>query len=181
MNKKVLIVDTCLACVWMQVPGMETAGSDNDRWDYARVNKKIESEVAAGTLLVLPLASIIETGNHITQIKNTDRMPFVSVFAEKIRRSIDGDSPWVAYRKQKSLWEGEHLKKVVDRWEDMNKEYGKHSLGDVSILGVATAYRSIGFQVEILTADKLLKAYESVNLPEIEIPVPRRRVNKSNK
>ncbi len=40
MNKKVLIVDTCLACVWMQVPGMETAGPDNDYWDNDRVNKK---------------------------------------------------------------------------------------------------------------------------------------------
>lgn len=76
MNKKVLIVDTCLACVWMQVPEMEVAGSSNDCWDYARVNKKIEAEVAAGALLVLPLASIVETGNHITQIKSKDRMPF---------------------------------------------------------------------------------------------------------
>lgn len=175
MNKKVLIVDTCLACVWMQVPEMEVAGSDDDRWDYARVNKKIESEVAAGALLVLPLASIIETGNHITQIKNTDRMPFVSVFAEKIRRSIDGDSPWVAYSKHKTLWEDEHLKKVIDRWEAMNKEHGKHSLGDVSILGVATVYRSMGYDVEILTADKLLKAYESVDIDQMEMPKPRRK------
>lgn len=79
MNKKVLIVDTCLACVWMQVPGMEVAGSDNDCWDYARVNKKIEAEVAAGALLVLPLASIVETGNHITQIKSKDRLPLCMI------------------------------------------------------------------------------------------------------
>ena len=56
MSKKVLIVDTCLACVWMKVPEMEVAGPDNDRWDYDRVNAKIESEIADGTLLVLPLA-----------------------------------------------------------------------------------------------------------------------------
>lgn len=181
MNKKVLIVDTCLACVWMQVPGMDVAGSDNNRWDYARLNEKIKSEVAAGALLVLPLASIIETGNHITQIKNTDRLPFVTDFAEKIRRSIDGDSPWAAYCKQKTLWEDEHLKEVVERWEAMNKAHGKHSLGDVSILDVATAYRSIGFEVEILTADELLKAYESVDLPEIGMLVPRRRAYSANK
>ena len=46
MSKKVLIVDTCLACVWMKVPEMEVAGPDNDRWDYDRVNAKIESEIA---------------------------------------------------------------------------------------------------------------------------------------
>ena len=47
MSKKVLIVDTCLACVWMKVPEMEVAGPDNDRWDYDRVNAKIESESAS--------------------------------------------------------------------------------------------------------------------------------------
>lgn len=164
MNKKVLIVDTCLACVWMQVPGMEVAGSDNDCWDYARVNKKIEAEVAAGALLVLPLASIVETGNHITQIKS-----------KKIRQSIDGETPWAAYCKQKSLWEEEHLKDVVARWVSMNTTAGKHSLGDVSILDVATAYRAAGFEVEILTADKLLKSYESVDLAHIDMPAPPRR------
>lgn len=175
MNKKVLIVDTCLACVWMQVPGMEVAGSDNDCWDYARVNKKIEAEVAAGALLVLPLASIVETGNHITQIKSKDRLPFVHDFAEKIRQSIDGETPWAAYCKQKSLWEEEHLKDVVARWVSMNTTAGKHSLGDVSILNVATAYRAAGFEVEILTADKLLKSYESVDLAHIDMPAPPRR------
>lgn len=175
MNKKVLIVDTCLACVWMKVPEMEVAGSNNDRWDFDRVNTKIESEIAEGTLLVLPLASIIETGNHITQIKGRDRMPFVMEFGDKIKRSIDGDSPWVAFSSQKALWEGYHLRDVVDRWMSMN-ETGKHSLGDVSILDVATAYMSAGFQVEILTADSLLKSYEGVNLAQLDMPArPRRR------
>ena len=116
MSKKVLIVDTCLACVWMKVPEMEVAGPDNDRWDYDRVNAKIESEIAEGTLLVLPLASIIETGNHITQIKGRDRMSFVVEFGKKIQQSIDGDSPWAAFSSQNALWEGNHLRDVIGRW-----------------------------------------------------------------
>ncbi len=175
MNKKVLIVDTCLACVWMQVPKLETAGTDNDRWDYNRVNKKIEEETAAGTLLVLPLASIIETGNHIAQIKHQNRMGYVHKFAEHIQHCIDGDKPWVAYNEQNNLWAGEHLKGIADRWVGMNDKGETHSLGDVSILDVATAYRKVGFQVEILTADQLLKAYESVDIDQIEMPKPRRK------
>ncbi len=175
MNKKVLIVDTCLACVWMQVPGMETAGADNDCWDYDRVNKKIEEETAAGTLLVLPLASIIETGNHIAQIKRQDRMDYVRKFASHIQHCIDGDTPWVAYNEQNSLWEGQHLKDISQRWEDMNSNGETHSLGDVSILDVATFYRTLNYEVEILTADQLLKAYESVDIDQMDMPKPRRR------
>lgn len=174
MSKKVLIVDTCLACVWMKVPKMEVAGPDNDRWDYVRVNKKIESEIAKGTLLVLPLASIIETGNHITLIKKRDRMPFIDKFGKIIQQSIDGESPWIAFSSQKDLREGNHLSEVVDRWVSMNKK-GKHSFGDVSILDVATTYRSAGFDVEILTADVLLKSYEKVDLSQLDIPDPPRR------
>ncbi len=29
--RKVLIIDTSLLCVWLQVPGRETAGSDDDK------------------------------------------------------------------------------------------------------------------------------------------------------
>lgn len=175
MNKKVLIIDTCLACVWMKVPEMEIVGADDDRWDFNRVNTKIEDEVAEGALLVLPLASIIETGNHITQIKSKNRMQFVHEFAEKIQRSIEGDSPWAAYCKQKTLWEDEHLKDMIARWKSMNETAGKHSLGDVSILDAATAYRTAGFEVEILTADKLLKSYENVDLHQIDVIAPPRR------
>lgn len=175
MNKKVLIVDTCLACVWLKVPEMITAGPDDDCWDFERVNQKIKEETAQGTLLVLPLGTIIETGNHITQVKQGDRMPFVRDFAEKIKSSINGDAPWAAYSKQKALWEDRHLQELIDRWTTMNETAGRHSLGDVSILDVATAYRAAGFDVEILTADQLLKAYESVDLPMLDLPAPPRR------
>ncbi len=178
MRKKVLVVDTCLACVWQKVPGMETAGSDENRWDFERVDEKINTEIEKGTLLVLPLASFIETGNHITQIKAQDRKPYVEKFGKMIVESIDGQSPWATYGSQNKLWEGGHLREVVNRWIEMNK-IGKHSFGDVSILDVATAYRYADYDVEILTADELLKAYESVDLDVIDVPVqPRRRTRK---
>lgn len=170
---KVLIVDTCLACVWMRIPGKEEAGPENDRWNYERVNAKIESEIAEDTLLVLPLASIIETGNFIAQINRHDRMPFVTSFGNIIQQSINGDSPWTTFCRQNALWEANHLRGVVARWMAMNQE-DKHSFGDVSILDVATEYRSAGFDVEILTADQLLKSYEDVNLHDLPAH-PRRR------
>ena len=65
MKKKVLIFDTSVLCVWLKVPGKETCGPDNSKMTYDIVNEKIEEEKKLGTTFVLPIASIIETGNHI--------------------------------------------------------------------------------------------------------------------
>jgi hypothetical protein len=67
--RKVLIFDTSILCVYLQVPNMETAGSDQDKWDKKRVDQVIEEAEKAKTTFVLPLASIIETGKHISHIK----------------------------------------------------------------------------------------------------------------
>jgi len=64
--RKVLIIDTSILCVWLKVPNMETCGPKHDIWDHDRVQKKIDQERADRSTLVLPLATIIETGNHIS-------------------------------------------------------------------------------------------------------------------
>lgn len=173
-KKKVLIIDTCLLCVWLQVPNKEVSGPDNDRWDYDRVKAKIEFEIEAGTLLVMPLASIIETGNHVSHIENRIKQQFVDNFSDMIVNAIQGKSPWLAFRSQSRLWDDAHIQEVVEKWKQINQT-GEHAFGDVSILDVATTYRTAGFDVEILTSDLLLKSYESVDLTELNIPAPRRR------
>ncbi|HEY9895136.1 MAG TPA: hypothetical protein V6D34_06960, partial [Candidatus Sericytochromatia bacterium] len=65
--QRVLIIDTSILCVWLQVPGKTMCGSDAEQWDKKRVGQELEKEIQAGTTLVLPLATIIETGNHISQ------------------------------------------------------------------------------------------------------------------
>ena len=61
---KILIVDTSIMCVWLKVPGKEVAGKSNE-YTYDIVARHIEEERLKGTKLVLPIATIIETGNHI--------------------------------------------------------------------------------------------------------------------
>ena len=56
--KKVLVIDTSILCVWLQVPGKDNCGPNDDSWDYERVNQKIEQEIEDRAILVLPLASI---------------------------------------------------------------------------------------------------------------------------
>lgn len=65
--KKVLIIDTSVLCVWLDIPGMDTCGPENDKWDMQRVQKKIENEQKNNATFALPLATILETGNHIAK------------------------------------------------------------------------------------------------------------------
>ena len=69
MPQKVLIIDTSIMCVWIGIPGKETCGPDTDRWDKELVEAFLVEEIKEGATLVFPLASMIETGNHIAQAK----------------------------------------------------------------------------------------------------------------
>lgn len=168
MMKRVLVIDTSILCVWLDVPGMESCGPDNDKWDKTRVNAKLAEESDNRTTFVLPLASIIETGNHISQAGHS-RRERGQALADLMRKSADEESPWAAFSDQSVLWSPEKLKAMADFWPDLAAQ--KLSLGDATIKDVAEYYAQPGYAVEILTGDQGLKAYE----PVAPVAVPRRR------
>lgn len=166
--KKVLIIDTSILCVFLKVPNMETCGSNDDKWDFNRVDKYIKKEIKKKTTLVLPLATLVETGNHIAQA-GEKRYEIALSLAEIIAAAADGKTPWAAFTEQSSLWDIEELKKLAAEWPNLAKQ--KISIGDATIKTVAEYYAKINWQVEILTGDGGLKAYE----PSTPPPIPRRR------
>jgi hypothetical protein len=107
MKKKVLIFDTSVLCVWLKVPGKETCGSKENRLTFDMVNAKIEEEKSQGTTFVLPIASIIETGNHIAH-STGDRHEVGYAFADIISATADQISPWAAFTEQSELWKKEN-------------------------------------------------------------------------
>ena len=169
MAKKVLILDSCVLCVWLKVPGKETFGSKGDRVDYDMVKAKIEHEMDAGTTFVLPLASIIETGNHITHADNNYTQ--IQQFADLMVASADEKTPWAAFTQQGTLWNTDGLKALAERWRKTAP--AKQSLGDASIVDVAYFYCQMGYEVEIFTGDKMLKSHQPPK--PVEIGIPRRR------
>jgi len=171
--RKVLVVDTSMLCCWLQVPGKDKAGSGDDQWDFGRVDAKIREEIDAKTTLVLPLASIIETGNHIAQSRG-DRYTLAGELAKIMMEAADNCSPWAAFTDQSELWDKEGLKQLAQELPKMAAE--QTSIGDTSIKIVAEYYSKMRFCVEIFTADAGLKSYES-QLQQVEPPIapPRRR------
>lgn len=117
MKKKVLIIDTSILCVWLQVCGMETCGSGENEITYKDVSGKIEKEREDGTIFVLPLATIIETGNHITHA-NGDIYKTVEAFVDLIKASANSDSPLGGiYGAKQSLdsKESDHIGRQMER------------------------------------------------------------------
>lgn len=167
MKRKVAILDTCLACVWLEVPRKEVVGADNDLWDTERVQCEITERTREGYEIVLPIAVMIEMGNHIAQIKQDKRVEYIERFRSMMSDALAGTSPWILFNNQNELWKRDRLMPLIDTWKTLNEQGEKHSLGDVSILDIATYYRNAGYEVKILTADRLLKAYEQVDLGHI--------------
>lgn len=155
-------MDTSIICVWLKVPGKETCGTGQNSWDFDKVNAKIEDELASTTTFVLPLASIIETGNHISQCQG-DRYSVAQSFADLIRKTAKNETPWAAFTVQSDLWSVEKLEQLADTWPSLAAS--RISLGDATIKDVAEYYKEQGQTVEIFTGDQGLKAYEPIAAP----------------
>jgi hypothetical protein len=168
MPRRVLIFDTSILCCFLGVPGKDTTGPSNDRWDQNRAAKLVEVERVAGSTFVLPLATIIETGNHIAQARG-DRFPIARKLTELIADSARGQSPWAPFSEQDTLWSQEHLEKLAKQWPELAKT--GLTIGDATIKDVADYYARAGYDAHIVTADQMLKSYQ----PPATVPPRRRR------
>lgn len=158
MKKKVIIIDTSVMCVWLQLPGKKTAGKDN-AITYEYVKTYIEKETKEGAILVLPLTSIIETGNFVAQISQ-GRSEIGERLANMIIDAANGTAPWVAFSQQGDLWTNEALVRLANRWKETVVTESQ-SIGDAAIVDVAEYYaKSQMFEVVIFTGDGGLKNHE---------------------
>ncbi|MFA6021472.1 MAG: hypothetical protein WC722_14510, partial [Rhodospirillales bacterium] len=151
-----------------KVPGKEQAGPACDRWDYKRISKHLDQEQKKRSIFVLPIAGLIETGNHISQAKK-NRFSIAKNLADHLEQSVDAASPWAAFTEQSTLWEKDNLKRLAKEWPKL--AVTGTSIGDATIKDVAEYYAKMGCHVEILTGDAGLKAYQPATPPSI----PRRR------
>lgn len=158
MTKKIVVFDTSVVLCWLQVPGKDTCGPQDNHWDYERINSLIEKMTNA--VFVLPLATLIETGNHIAQCGG-DRYTLAKNFSEKIiNPCADATAPWAAFTEQSDLWSSQALSQLANEWPDLASQ--RLSLGDATIKNVAKKYSEAGMSVEILTGDEGLKSYEPI-------------------
>ncbi|MBE7503596.1 MAG: hypothetical protein HS113_25565 [Verrucomicrobiales bacterium] len=161
-SKHVMILDTSVLCVWLKVPGKETCGSGPSSLDFDRVDKEIQTAIQMEYTLVLPLASIIETGNHIAQAPQW-RYERASALAELMAQAADQTTPWAAFSDQQLQWSPGGLKALAAGWPNLAAQ--KLSLGDATIALVADYYAQMGCEVELYTGDKGLQRHQAVTAP----------------
>lgn len=150
---------------------MAECGPGHDKWNKRRVTEKIREEERDNATFVLPLASIIETGNHIAQSSHSRRNRGQAL-ADLMIKSANQETPWAAFSEQSMLWSPEKLIQLAENWPELANQ--QLSLGDATIKDVAEYYAQMNFRVEILTGDEGLKAYTPVT--PTEIPRRKRRV-----
>lgn len=154
MAARVVFIDTSVLLNVLKVPHTGNAeDQEADREKFAALHDQ-------GVQLVLPVTTIIETGNAIASIDG-EKHQLIQVFVSFLRATLTGDAPWVAagFSSTSAL-----LRELLDDAPApldslMNSKVGT---GDAAILAeVAELRRRLptGMPVEIWTRDKGLSAY----------------------
>lgn len=172
MRRKLLIFDTSVLTVYLELPGFIIAGAGDIQKSKSDIDRKIEEEIQRGTLMILPIATIIETGNHIAHIQG-DKFTYVNKFVELLLDIANNRMPWTLFSNQSGMWSPDNVKTLAQKW----REHGVYSLslGDESILDVARYYCNAGYEVEVFTGDEQLYGFSTAITPLIVEPRRRRR------
>ncbi|WP_245967025.1 PIN domain-containing protein [Sphaerisporangium album] len=147
-------VDTSVLCNLLNVPGKNQ--------DRDAVRRELQQKRAASDL-ILPVTTVIETGNHIAQLNNGyERRDRATQLHKLLELVIDGKAPWVLHTVE---W-GEGFLRRLLAGAGTGVPLTDHAmsglgLGDLCILAERDLYRQRVANVDVLiwTLDNQLSAY----------------------
>lgn len=153
----VRFIDTSVMLNLLEVPG-KCADSQMIKEEFRQIIKNNET-------LILPIATVIETGNHIAHISNgSSRRTIASKFGEFLKKTAEREAPWQLYGieldKEGLLYLAEHIEEYAIR---------QVGVGDMSIIYAYEQYKSntpgIG-RIMIWSTDTHLQGYIEENVSE---------------
>lgn len=159
----VRFIDTSVMANMLKIPGKCN--------DTERIQDEFKQVIEAKEVLILPIATIIETGNHIAHIADGNiRRTIAKKFGEYLRKTAEGEAPWQLYGveldKEGLLYLADHIE------ENAICEIG---IGDMSIIYAYEQYKDtipgIG-RIMIWSTDTHLQGYCEEN---VSVNVNRRR------
>ena len=144
------IIDTSIMLNLLEVPGR---CSNKDI-----VMKQFDEYIKAKDTLVLPLATVIETGNQIAQVNGSLRYEIAKKFSEYLLKTADGEAPWSFAKSEVNL---DELKYYAEHYLDYAKT--GVGMGDLSIIRTFEKCKeiSLGLPVMIWSTDAHLAAMRS--------------------
>ena len=144
-----VIVDTTVFLNLLNVPEF------NDDRDC--VFRQFKQFVKANATLILPLATILETAGHITQVKTGgNRRRYAELFCEEVRKAARREAPWVLV----STHDSTKLEAWLNAFPDCAMR--EISLCDVSLIELwkSTCQKRLATRVLIWSLDDHLKGYD---------------------
>jgi len=84
----VAIIDTSIFCELLGIPGKSN--------DPASFRAELKAKVETNEILLLPMTTIIEAGNHIGQCSasGATRRYYAEQFAASVQKAVDGEAPF---------------------------------------------------------------------------------------
>lgn len=146
---KVHFVDTSVLTELLNVPGFNERNKEINA-EYLQLSKN-------GDVFVLPVAVLVETGNHIAHISDGRiRYQIAGIFASLVKKALDGKSSWNVEPEIRP----DVLQTILDQIP-MQAQQGT-GFGDVSIIEQFNDYQKnrqpIG-EMRIWALDKHLSGY----------------------
>ncbi len=152
-----VFLDTSVLLNVLDVPGKNS--------HRAQITSEFKRLVSGGATLVIPIAAVIEVGNHLAQLSGHERRDRALRFSEFLQRSLEGRAPWVV---SGAGWDAAFLGGLL-QGDDMRPGLvdlctGGVGSGDASILLELSRYRSrsdlpSALPVRLWTLDEGLGAY----------------------
>lgn len=149
----IALVDTSIFCEILRIPGKSQQPD--------AVLDQLQAYINDGVTLLLPMATIIETGNHIAQNGNGNiRRQKATDFVRLVQQAIDGQAPWSLTRPP---FDPETLRTYLN-------EFPNHAMQGTG-MGDLTIIKEFEFQCElhpygrifIWSLDEHLRGYHQGN------------------
>ena len=155
--KKIHIIDTSVLLCLLKIPNFCS------RTEVLAVTNELIRIIENKETLIMPIASIIETGNHIAHIRGNLRRAIAERFAQYLKDTADNEAPWTLFNIE---WERQDLKDFADKFPDMAMQ--EIGFGDLAIVDAFEKYieRVPGVSVRIWAMDGHLIGY-NYTAPEI--------------
>jgi len=148
MSTTLYIIDTCVFTNILDLPGLNQ--------DSHSIKQLLVTYIKQGSTFTLPMATILETGNHIAKLDNGNvRRSKAQEFTKFVTQCFSNTNPWELSEFPRSI--------DVSKWLEGFPDHAQSrlSFGDLSILDIYTLSKrqSPKKPVKIWTLDKQLNAY----------------------
>ncbi|WP_210424411.1 hypothetical protein [Gephyromycinifex aptenodytis] len=152
----IAFIDTSVLCNLIPVPGMDQSS--------AEIKTELKVRLAEGWQFILPITSVIETGNHIAHLSDGRlRRATADTFVKIMQLVQQGKAPWLLHDVP---WDADFLKLLL-AGADTGSGYVDNATrgvgaGDLCILTERLTYQArSGIRAEIWSIDSDLTAHSA--------------------